>query len=98
MSKIILNLRTIGIGFLVEPFFKHDFFNTWPGLFIGWGYVYSILDIRCVHLYGNDVEATGVLCGGLGMELCGGPIIYLFVGPITGMFYWIHESGFKYDY
>ena len=51
--KIVENyfkFTTIGIGFLVEPFFKHDFFNTWLGLFIGW-VVFALFSIFAAFIY-----------------------------------------------
>ena len=91
--KIVENyfkFTTIGIGFLAEPFFKHDFFNTWLGLFTGWVcfMVFSIIaaSLYMVTMWKLRSPIWGILYGAVWWA-----ILYLFIGPVTGMVYWINE-------
>ncbi|MGO4494669.1 YqhR family membrane protein [Paenibacillus sp. 2RAB27] len=91
--KIVENyfkFTTIGIGFLVEPFFKHDFFNTWMGLFMGW-ITFALFSIFAAFIYMVTMWKLRSPFWGIGYGALWWAIIYLIVGPITGMMYWITE-------
>ncbi|OCT12410.1 hypothetical protein A8709_31790 [Paenibacillus pectinilyticus] len=91
--KIIENyfkFTTIGIGFMAEPFFKHDFFNTWLGLFTGWA-CFTIFSIFASCLYMFTMWKLRSPMWGLGYGAFWWAILYLLVGPMTGMFYWINQ-------
>jgi hypothetical protein len=77
-------------GFLAEPFYKHSQLASWSGHFIGWLYfiVFSVLASFLYMLLLSKVRGPwlGILYGWVWWS-----IIYLFVGPLTGMMKWIGQ-------
>jgi uncharacterized membrane protein YagU involved in acid resistance len=71
-------------GFLVEPFFKHDFLNGTAGYFIGYAsfIVMSIVAALIYVLFAKRLRGPwpGVLFGLVWFVL-----IYLLLGPMVGM-------------
>ncbi|TXK71870.1 YqhR family membrane protein [Paenibacillus sp. N3.4] len=83
-----LKFTTIVIGFLVEPFFKHEFLLTWKGMLIGWGF-FTVFSIIAAFIY---MAAFWKLQGpwwGLAYGVFWWIALYLIIGPISGMTYWI---------
>ncbi|WNR42574.1 YqhR family membrane protein [Paenibacillus roseipurpureus] len=81
---------SIGIGFMAEPFFKHDFFNTWLGLFIGW-FMFTLFSIFAASIYMMTLWRLRSAIWGLCYGAVWWALLYFVIGPITGMFYWVHE-------
>ncbi|MDF2961199.1 MAG: hypothetical protein K0S39_2934 [Paenibacillus sp.] len=75
-------------GFLIEPFFKRSFLLTWQGYLLGWA-VFILFSIAATLLYTAFLaKAVGPWVGvGYGMAIWG--VIFLLVGPVTGMMNWI---------
>ncbi|MGG1551651.1 YqhR family membrane protein [Paenibacillus ferrarius] len=83
---------TVSIGFIAEPFFKHSFFDTWAGLFVGWVFFIGFSIIAAV-LYMMTMWKLRSPWWGVGYGAVWWAVIYLAVGPYTGMTYWSWELG-----
>jgi uncharacterized membrane protein YagU involved in acid resistance len=75
-------------GFLVEPFFKNSFLQTWQGYLLGWA-VFILFSIVSTLVYTVlFAKAVGPWIGvGFGLAVWG--LIFLLIGPVTGMMNWI---------
>lgn len=80
----------IPIGFLIEPFFKHDFLISWQGILIGWFY-FALFSIVAAFLYMVSMWKLQGPWWGLGYGAFWWAVIYLFIGPLAGMTYWIYD-------
>ncbi len=71
-------------GFLLEPFFRHDFLVTWQGILLGYGSLIC-LSLVAALLYGLVLRKLKGPWPGLiyGLAWWGG--LYLLIGPLTGM-------------
>jgi hypothetical protein len=85
-----LKFTNIVVGFLVEPFFKHDFLLTWQGMLIGWGY-FTVFSIIAAFIYMVSMWKFQGPWWGLGYGAFWWMAIYLFIGPLSGMTYWINS-------
>ncbi|SDO09702.1 Conserved membrane protein YqhR [Paenibacillus sp. yr247] len=85
-----LKFTKIVIGFLVEPFFKHDFLLTWQGTLIGWGF-FTLFSIVAAFIYMVFMWKLQGPWWGLGYGAFWWAAIYLFIGPLAGMTYWINN-------
>ncbi|WP_165971969.1 YqhR family membrane protein [Paenibacillus piri] len=75
-------------GFLVEPFFKRSFLLTWEGYLVGWAF-FILFSMAATLLYtALFAKAVGPWVGvGFGMGVWA--LIFLLIGPVTGMMNWI---------
>ncbi|UJF31270.1 YqhR family membrane protein [Paenibacillus hexagrammi] len=80
----------ISIGFLVEPFFKHEFLMTWKGTLIGWGF-FTVFSIVAAYIYMITLWKLSGPWWGIGYGAFWWGAIYLLFGPFAGMTYWIHD-------
>lgn len=71
-------------GFLVEPFFKHDFLATWPGMWIGWG-AFTVFSILAAWIYLPLVNRLNGPWPGIAYGLIWWALLYLVIGPLTEM-------------
>lgn len=81
---------TIVVGFLVEPFFKHDFLMTWQGVLIGWGF-FMVFSIIAAFIYMVTMWRLQSAWWGIGYGALWWAAIYLLIGPLAGMTYWITD-------
>ncbi|MCR8633971.1 YqhR family membrane protein [Paenibacillus radicis (ex Xue et al. 2023)] len=88
MVEHYFHFTSLPPGFLVEPFFKNSFLLTWKGYLLGWA-VFILFSIVATLLYTIFLaKAVGPWVGIMyGLAIWG--IIFLLVGPITGMMNWI---------
>jgi uncharacterized membrane protein YagU involved in acid resistance len=91
--KIIENyfhFTTIVPGFLVEPFFKHEFLMSWQGVLTGWAFfiVFSVIAAFVYMIVLSKVKGPwmGILYGAAWWGL-----LYLLIGPLAGMMYWVNK-------
>lgn len=79
-----LKLTKISPGFLIEPFYKHTFLNTWLGILLGWG-AFIAFSMIAASLYmlllWNLKGAWYGICYGVAWW----GVIYMAVGPFIGM-------------
>ncbi|MFC0216085.1 YqhR family membrane protein [Paenibacillus chartarius] len=81
-------------GFLVEFFFRHDFLTTpWGGV-VGWG-AFIIFSIVAAELYAAFLFKVKGPWIGLMYGLLWWGLLYLLVGPMTGMLPWLYEIGWN---
>ncbi|KQX46488.1 YqhR family membrane protein [Paenibacillus sp. Root444D2] len=85
-----LKFTKIVIGFLVEPFFKHDFLHTWLGTLIGWG-IFTVFSIVAAFIYMVTMWKFQGPWWGLAYGALWWAVIYLLIGPLSGMTYWIKD-------
>jgi hypothetical protein len=76
-------------GFLIEPYFKHSFLMTWKGYLVGWAsfILFSIIAsfVYMVALAKWKGPWIGIIYG-----IAWWCVIYLGIGPLTGMMNWIY--------
>lgn len=79
-------MRYTGIvpGFLLEPFFRHAFLVTWQGLALGYASFIGLSLIAAV-VYGLFMRKARGPWPGIGYGLAWWVLLYLLVGPLTGM-------------
>jgi uncharacterized membrane protein YagU involved in acid resistance len=85
-----LKFTKIVIGFLVEPFFKHDFLLTWQGTLIGWGF-FTLFSIVAAFIYMNTLWKQPGPWWGISYGAVWWCLLYLLIGPLAGMTYWIND-------
>ncbi|MBD0380744.1 YqhR family membrane protein [Paenibacillus sedimenti] len=85
-----LKFTKIVIGFLVEPFFKHDFLLTWQGTLIGWGF-FTLFSIVAAYLYMVTLWRLQGPWWGIAYGAIWWCALYLLIGPLAGMTYWIDD-------
>lgn len=93
LAQYYLKFTTIIPGFLIEPFYKHQFLLTWQGQLLGWGsfIVFSIAASLMYLLFaGIPGPWPGMVYG-----LAWWCILYLLVGPYSGMMKWITQLGWN---
>jgi len=81
----------ITIGFLVEPFFRHDFLLTWQGMLIGWGF-FALFSIVAAFLYMVTLWKQDGPWWGIAYGFVWWCVLYLLIGPTTGMVYWMKDQ------
>lgn len=77
-------------AFLVEPFFLRGFMHSWSGHLVGWLF-FTLLSIFASLLYTAFLRKANGPWPGILYGLAWWAILYLFVGPITGMMKWIYQ-------
>lgn len=75
-------------GFLVEPFFKRSFLLTWKGYMVGWG-MFILFSIVAALLYTLLLSKVPGPWAGVGYGAMWWMLIFLLIGPVTGMMNWI---------
>lgn len=75
-------------GFLVEPFFKRSFLLSWQGYIVGWG-MFILFSIFASLLYTLLLAKASGPWAGVGYGAGWWAVIFLLVGPVTGMMNWI---------
>jgi uncharacterized membrane protein YagU involved in acid resistance len=88
MLESLFHFTNLSPGFMVEPFFKSSFLVTWQGYMLGWA-VFIIFSIVASMLYGLLLAKSAGPWAGLGYGVFWWALIFLLVGPITGMVAWI---------
>lgn len=89
--KIIQNyfhFTSLSPAFLIEPFYKHAYLMTWQGVLLGW-VVYILFSIAAALLYALLLAKALGPWYGLGYGLAWWVMIFLLIGPVTGMMNWI---------
>ncbi|MFD0695018.1 YqhR family membrane protein [Paenibacillus sp. GCM10027628] len=85
-----LKFTKIVIGFLVEPFFRHDFLLSWQGTLIGWGF-FTLFSIVAAYIYMVTLWRLQGPWWGIAYGAVWWGALYLLVGPLAGMTYWIKD-------
>lgn len=75
-------------GFLVEPFYKHSYLMTWRGYITGW-LAFIILSIGASLIYALLFAKAKGPWVGVVYGVIWWVLIFLLIGPITGMTNWI---------
>jgi len=75
-------------GFLLEPFFLHEFLISPAGFWVGWG-AFTLFSIIASLLYALLMAKTKGPWFGIGYGVVWWGVIFLLIGPITGMTKWI---------
>ncbi len=84
MSEFFLKFTAIPIGFLIEPFYKHAFIASWKGMLLGEG-AFIIFSIMAAVIYYMILhKAKGPIIG-IGYGIIWWLLIYLLIGPLSGM-------------
>ncbi|WP_159882204.1 YqhR family membrane protein [Paenibacillus puerhi] len=89
--KIIQNyfhFTSLPPGFMLEPFFLHKFLLSQAGFWIGWA-VFTLFSVIASLLYALILAKAKGPWYGLGYGIMWWIVIFLFIGPITGMTKWI---------
>lgn len=81
-------------GFLVEYFFKHEFLTTKWGGVVGWIFFILFSMIAAVLYSAMLLKARGPWIG-LFYGLLWWGLLYLLIGPATGMMPWIYDLGWN---
>lgn len=71
-------------GFLLEPFMKHSFLISWPGILAGWA-CFIALSLVASLLYMLFMRKLPGPWYGIGYGLAWWVFLYLLIGPIAGM-------------
>lgn len=69
---------------MVEPFFKHTFLATWPGMWLGWASFIGF-SILAVWIYLPLVNRLNGPRPGISYGLLWWALLYLVIGPLTEM-------------
>lgn len=75
-------------GFLIEPFFKHAYLSTWQGMAVGW-LAFIVFSVIASLLYAAFLAKARGPWFGIGYGLLWWGLIFLLLGPISGMTSWI---------
>lgn len=84
----------IVIGFLVEPFFRHSFLLTWQGTLTGWAF-FTLFSIVAAYIYMIALWKMQGPWWGIAYGAVWWGVLYLVVGPLAGMTYWITNLDFN---
>ncbi|MVP00178.1 YqhR family membrane protein [Paenibacillus lutrae] len=78
-------------SFLAEPFYRTDFLLTWQGLLIGWLFfvLFSVIASCIYMLLLSKIKGPWV---GIGYGIVWWCLLYLAIGPWTGMMGWLYYS------
>jgi uncharacterized membrane protein YagU involved in acid resistance len=71
-------------AFLVEPFFVREFMNSWSGHLVGWLF-FTLFSIAASVLYAAFLYKVKGPWPGVAYGLIWWALLYLWIGPITGM-------------
>ncbi|WP_284640518.1 YqhR family membrane protein [Paenibacillus silviterrae] len=84
MLENYLHFTSLSPGFLVEPFFKHSFLMSTGGYVLGWLFfiLFSVAAALVYALFFRKVKGPWI---GMAYGLAWWGLIYLLVGPVTGM-------------
>jgi hypothetical protein len=88
MLESLFHFSSLSPGFMVEPFFKSSFLATWQGYLLGWG-VFIVFSVAASLMYALLLAKSSGPWGGIGYGVMWWALIFLLVGPITGMVSWI---------
>lgn len=95
--KIIENyfhLTSLSPGFLIEPFFLHNYLMTVQGYFIGW-FAFIVMSIVASLLYAVFLAKAKGPWVGIIYGLVWWGVIFLLIGPVSGMTNWISFMEFN---
>jgi uncharacterized membrane protein YagU involved in acid resistance len=79
-----LKFTKVSPGFLLEPFFKHNFLATWLGMAMGWG-AFILFSVVAALIYGYAFHKIKGPWLGLAYGLFWWIMIYVILGPWCGM-------------
>lgn len=79
-----LHLTTVVPGYLVEPFFKHQFLNSQPGYYVGWGF-FVLFSLLATLLYVLLLRKLRGPYPGMLYGVVWWGIIFMLVGPTFHM-------------
>lgn len=89
-----LRLTDLVPGFLVEFYFRHDFLTTKWGGVVGWVF-FTIFSIAASLIYAAMLHKARGPWNGLAYGLIWWGLLYLLIGPSTGMMPWIYDQGWN---
>jgi hypothetical protein len=89
-----LHLTNLVPGFLVEYFYKHQFLMTFPGYMTGWLF-FTLFSVVASLLYAALFSKTKGPWAGIGYGLIWWGLLYLYIGPATGMMPWVYLIGWN---
>lgn len=90
MIEHYFHFTSLSPGFLLEPFFLHSFLSAWPGYLLGW-VAFTAMSIVAALLYGLLLAKAKGAWFGLAYGAAWWAVIYLGVGPLSGMMPWINR-------
>jgi uncharacterized membrane protein YagU involved in acid resistance len=79
-----IKFTNIPPGFLLDPFFKHAYLATWPGMLLGWG-SFIVFSIMAAAIYMALLRKMKGPWIGVAYGVVWWLLIYQLIGPITGM-------------
>ena len=82
------HLTLLPPGFLIEPFFSHSYLMTAHGYIMGW-LAYIVASIMAALLYTAFFAKAKGPWYGIGYGLFWWCVIFLLIGPVSGMTSWI---------
>lgn len=92
-GEAYLKFTKIPAGFMAKPFFAPSFMNTTAGFWMGW-LIFIVFSILAALLYAALFRKVPGHWAGLGYGAAWWALIYLLVGPSTGMMRWMY----RYDW
>lgn len=84
MLLFAMRFTDIVPGFLLEPFFQHDFLVAWQGILLGYA-SFMLLSLAAALLYGLFLRKMKGPWPGLGYGIAWWGFLYLLIGPLTQM-------------
>ncbi|WP_166239130.1 YqhR family membrane protein [Paenibacillus turpanensis] len=88
MISYFLNFSQVLPGYMAEPFFTHDFIAGWGGHFVGWLF-FIVFSLVASFIYTYALSKLKGPWFGIAYGAAWFFLIYLLVGPLTGMMPWI---------
>ncbi|MEK8132770.1 YqhR family membrane protein [Paenibacillus filicis] len=82
------HFTTLPPGFMLEPFFLHEYLTSVAGYWLGWG-AFTLFSIVASLLYALLMAKTRGPWFGIGYGVAWWVFIFLLIGPLTGMTKWI---------
>jgi uncharacterized membrane protein YagU involved in acid resistance len=79
-----LKFTKVSPGFLLEPFYKHQFLSSWLGMGMGW-VAFIIMSVVAAVIYGFALRRIKGPWLSLAYGLVWWMMIYVIVGPRSGM-------------
>ncbi|MCS7461661.1 YqhR family membrane protein [Paenibacillus doosanensis] len=88
MLEHYLHFTSLPPGFLVEPFFKRSFLLSFQGYLLGW-LIFILFSIFASLVYTLLLAKANGPWAGVAYGAIWWMLIFLLIGPVTGMMNWI---------